>query len=196
MKTKMLLPFALLVISSIPAMAVNHTIEMIGLTYSPDSITVNVGDTVTWQGNFSFHPLSSTQVPTGAAQFSNSSGTSFSYPVEVEGEYTYRCTNHAPSMSGKFIAVDIATGIEKASGADIRIFPSVTTDFITVMRSGSNADRISIEVFNMGGRLVHETVSLIGNSAKIDLSPFSNGVYFIFIRNEQGILAEKKIVKQ
>ncbi len=66
-----------------------------GFTYSPSSLTVNVGDTVTWEGNFAVHPLVSGATcgqPDG--KFSNSSGSSFSYTFTAPGTYPYYCNVH------------------------------------------------------------------------------------------------------
>jgi plastocyanin len=76
----------------------------LGQTYDPSSISVAVGDTVQWQGAFSFHPLSSTTIPPGATSWHSGSGTVFSYVVEVPGTYNYQCDVHEPAMSGSFSA--------------------------------------------------------------------------------------------
>jgi len=78
-----------------------------GFAYSPTTLTVNVGDTVTWTGDFAMHPLASTTIPAGAAAFSRSSGTVFSYAVKVVGKYAYKCTLHA-GMVGSFSAVSLS----------------------------------------------------------------------------------------
>ena len=87
----------------------NHIIKFggtLGTVYSPSTLSVTVGDTVTWEGSFNSHPLSSTSVPDGAAEFSNGSGTSFSYTVMTPGEYDYQCDVHAGlGMTGSFSAV-------------------------------------------------------------------------------------------
>ncbi len=74
----------------------------LGLVYSPGSLTVKVGDTVTWEGDFSVHPLvsgASCGMPDG--KFSNSTGTSFSHTFTVAGTYPYYCSVHCASgMTG------------------------------------------------------------------------------------------------
>jgi plastocyanin len=93
----------------------------VGLTYSPDTFTATVGDTVRWQGNFSFHPISSTSVPAGADTWQNSTGTTFDYVIKVAGAYTYQCDVHAPAMVGSFSAV--LTGVEDTrSGSEPAMF--------------------------------------------------------------------------
>ena len=71
--------FLVLFLTTTGVNAVNHVIRFggtLGNNYSPSELSVAVGDTVTWQGNFGFHPLSSTIVPQGAGSF-NPSGKPF-----------------------------------------------------------------------------------------------------------------------
>jgi len=78
----------------------------VGLHYSPNSLGVFVGDTIRWQGDFLFHPLSSTSVPVGAASWHNETGTIFNYTVLIPGTYNYQCDNHFSfGMTGSFVAV-------------------------------------------------------------------------------------------
>ena len=96
------------------AMATLHVIQFggtLGLTYSPSSLSVSVGDTVEWRGDFSSHPLSSTTIPAGAASWHHATGTVFDYVVTVPGSYNYRCDIHwSLGMVGSFVAT--ATGVE------------------------------------------------------------------------------------
>jgi len=75
-----------------------------------------VGDTVTWQWVNGSHNTTcdgvfpGTLLPPGATPWSapiNSSATSYSYAIEVEGEYDYVCTIHAPNMAGVIIVVPL-----------------------------------------------------------------------------------------
>jgi plastocyanin len=87
------------------AQATVHVIKFggaLGSVYSPSSLSVSIGDTIQWQGSFSFHPLSSTTIPAGAASWQAASGTVFSYVVTVAGTYDYLCDVHQPAMAGSF----------------------------------------------------------------------------------------------
>lgn len=108
---------AVLLFAAMPLSATTHVIQFggaVGLTYSPNTLSVALGDTVEWIGDFSVHPLSSSTIPVGAAAWQNSVGTQFSYVVQVAGTYDYYCTVHGTSdgsgMAGSFTAT--ATGVE------------------------------------------------------------------------------------
>jgi plastocyanin len=74
-----------------------------GVVFSPDSVTVRVGGTVTftWAAGSSLHGVNWTSSPTTLPANSANliSGT---YPVTLNaaGTYTYNCTVHGASMSG------------------------------------------------------------------------------------------------
>lgn len=113
---------AFLVIASIMVLmvyqqssATTHIITFggsVGFAYSPNQLSVQVGDTIRWEGDFSTHPLSSVTIPSGAQTWHMGSGTVFSYPVKVAGEYQYHCDVHFTiGMTGTFTASN--TAVEK-----------------------------------------------------------------------------------
>jgi plastocyanin len=72
--------------------------------YNPSTVTINQGESVSWSGNFSSHPLrqvdgplSDVIVPGG---FANSSGTFFSQQFNTPGTYYFLCTFHGLAQFG------------------------------------------------------------------------------------------------
>ena len=76
------------------------------LGYSPNCLIISAGQTVTWVGNFSVHPLV-------GGEYRGDAGTSPTPIVRVDtgsdpkavtfatpGLYPYYCDNHAPTMEG------------------------------------------------------------------------------------------------
>ncbi|HQX10165.1 MAG TPA: hypothetical protein PKY66_07125 [Thermoflexales bacterium] len=67
--------------------------------YSPNVVTITVGESVSWSGSFSpFHPLrqvdgpaSDVPVPGG---FANNAGASYSVMFNTAGTFYYQCANH------------------------------------------------------------------------------------------------------
>jgi plastocyanin len=105
-------------LSTSTLMATTHLVQFggsFGFKYSPTSLFVSVGDTIRWQGDFGFHPLRSTTIPASAQSWSNSTGTVFSYVVQISGTYLYQCDNHGPDMSGSFTATSATAVDDKAS---------------------------------------------------------------------------------
>ena len=88
----------------------SHTINTVGDTFYPSSLTVNVGDTVTWNNTQGFHNINATQVtfasnPEGFGNSVAAAGWSFQWIFTLAGTYDYQCDPHAGiGMSGVIIA--------------------------------------------------------------------------------------------
>src|SRR3972149_2724295 len=81
----------------IKSQATTVTVKILSSSFSPNSITVNVGDTVLWMWETNFHSSTSTSVPVSANAWDSgtlNSGATFKYVVSVAGEYKYKCTPH------------------------------------------------------------------------------------------------------
>ena len=101
---------ALFLLTAATAHATTHIIKFggsLGKKYAPKSITVAVGDTIIWTGNFDDHPLSLIKSPPGATGFMHiEKGTKFIYIVKVAGNYEYQCDEHIDEgMVGSFVAI-------------------------------------------------------------------------------------------
>jgi len=73
-----------------------------------------------------------------------------------------------------------------------KVFPNPTSEFLSISwQENNDAD---IEIVAVKGRFI---TSLTGNNnqAKIDVSEFTNGIYFIRISNNKGETVKKKFVK-
>ncbi|MDG1842218.1 MAG: plastocyanin/azurin family copper-binding protein [Crocinitomicaceae bacterium] len=91
-----------------PVINVNHTVQTSGMAFSPDSITINLGDTVTFINTSGNHNVNGTTAtfPSNPASFGNSLGTgwTFTHVFTVAGTYDYQCDPHAGmGMTGKVI---------------------------------------------------------------------------------------------
>ena len=81
-----------------------------------DCLIVNVGDTVTWTGSFTSHPLSGGLGANGAIgpmpdpnspiTTSDQSGATASVTFDTAGTYPYYCTIHVSSMLGTIYVVE------------------------------------------------------------------------------------------
>jgi plastocyanin len=114
MANRWLLPAIFGLALGFSASAATHIISFEGNfkpAYSPSQITVAVGDTISWRGDFNEHPLAFLSVPKGAARFSNFSGDQFDYVVKTVGTYRYQSNMpHSLAMIGMFVATSAAEG--------------------------------------------------------------------------------------
>jgi plastocyanin len=72
------------------------TVDISGFAFSPASVTVKVGESVTWTNKDSV-PHTVTAADGSFDSGSLAQGASFSFTFQKAGTYTYRCTVH-PSM--------------------------------------------------------------------------------------------------
>lgn len=81
----------------------NVEVTFASFSYAPELVYITAGDSVTWQGNFFAHPLTSDD----GLWATQSSGDSFSYTFQNAGVFLYYCTIHGgpggAGMSGQVI---------------------------------------------------------------------------------------------
>jgi plastocyanin len=188
------------------APAANHVISFggtIGLNYSPDQLNVSVGDSITWQGSFSAHPLSSISVPAGAASFQKSTGSTFTYPVQVAGNYTYECDIHASSgMNGSFNALvtDIREqeSLQKPSAFRLsQNYPNPFNAETQIQFDLASTQRISLKIYALTGAEIATLVdgSLPAGRFKVyfDAGNLASGIYFYRLISDH-IVATKRMI--
>jgi plastocyanin len=166
--------------------AATYTISFGNYAYSPNQLSVKVGDTIVWAGDFSMHPLSSTSVPQSAATWHVTSGSSFSYVVHVAGQYNYQCDIHfSIGMVGSFTATGAGTisrEMKPFSGnidRGIVYFPSLRA--IVVGTGALASDLITFTLYDAQGRLIIAMAAGAGSPAAarmVDVSALQSGLYF------------------
>jgi amicyanin len=96
---------ALVVLLPIPGAraGTDHAIEIADFAFQPGTVTITVGDTVTWTNR---DPVVHTATSTAGAFDSGELGTGESYQVTFTepGTFDYLCTPH-PSMTGRIVVL-------------------------------------------------------------------------------------------
>jgi plastocyanin len=85
-----------------PPPSQSNTVTMINISYSPSTLTVSKGTTVTWQNNDGVTHTSTSDDglwDTGNIAPGSSKGVTFS----IAGTFKYHCTIHGPNMSGTIV---------------------------------------------------------------------------------------------
>jgi plastocyanin len=115
MKLKLYIFIAIILLSGIQpdkSLAIKHIVHVGSFYFSPNTLNVNVGDTIRWVWDNGSHTTTSATLPAGAPTWDspiNSASQSFEYKVVVAGVHNYVCTPHA-SMGhiGSFTATGAA----------------------------------------------------------------------------------------
>ena len=84
----------LLAMSALPALAANFSVTASGLVFSPSSITINTGDTITWNNLFG-HTVTGNAANEPFCGSSTPPGGTCSVTFNAAGTFTYRCIPHA-----------------------------------------------------------------------------------------------------
>jgi plastocyanin len=90
------------------ARGATHTVDIAGFAFSPSTLTIAVGDTVTWTNS---HSEAHTATASGGAFDSGTlnPGQSFSFTFTAAGSFPYVCNFH-PEMTGTITVQAAAAG--------------------------------------------------------------------------------------
>src|SRR5690348_10149497 len=78
-----------------PAHAASQSVTMAHYAFSPATITVHAGDTVTWTNtDVAPHDVTTTSSPVAVHSGTLSTGQSWTYTFTVPGAYHYICSIH------------------------------------------------------------------------------------------------------
>jgi hypothetical protein len=158
-------------------------INQTGTSFSPSSLTVNVGDIVRWVWSDGSHTTTSKSIPVGAQIWDSpltSSSTSFEYTVTVAGSYSYVCTPHeSMGMVGSFTAVVPTAVDDNLLSMGITIYPNPASSFINISTE-MNGDVLLSDVLGKWlKKFKISELSVNNDSYQMDLSELVDGIYII-----------------
>lgn len=140
------------------------------------TLTANGASTYTWS--------------TGANGASIVVSPTITTTYTVNGTYSNGCTNSSTITQN----VDACIGIKEHNvSSTIKIYPNPTKDKIEFILSNSSTD-IKIKILNSLGQAVLEDKRTNSNKFTLDVSNYTNGIYFVEVESNQGI-SRAKFVK-
>jgi plastocyanin len=118
---------AILAVAARDAFAANASVGINNFAFAPGSVTVNVGDTVTFTNNQAGIPHTATSDTPGIFDSGAiGGGSSFtSQPLNTPGTYTYHCEIH-PSMTGTVIVAGAQAATATAAPPTPTTAPAAT----------------------------------------------------------------------
>jgi len=205
MKEKFLLS-VLLLSTGLTGFCTTWTITNSGMTFTPASITIILGDSVnfiiaaahnavevsdsTWNAN------DNTALPGG---FQAPFGGGLILPAQlVEGIHYYVCYPHAPDAMKGIIIVQHHEGINEIyTDIEVNAYPNPSADGAFQIQTGNGQWATgNMEIYNVFGEKIISGYKAIFSSGKLnlDLSELPAGNYFARIRTSSGIFYSKLTV--
>lgn len=205
---KLLLSFMLLALLNGVGFAAKHTITNVGTTFSPDSIGIAVGDTVTFTISSSHNAVEVTKATWDADGITPKAG-GFNVPYgggsvsfATAGIRYYVCQTHASLGMKGIINVGNVNAISTVTSdiPAISVYPDPSVDFFTVSYSLGIGSAISIKLINIAGvevRDLYNDYQIAGDYKQIFYiaNGLSEGIYFISINSANGSTVKKLLIR-
>lgn len=192
----------LLILKTVSSFGTQHPVTTSGFTFTPDSISANVGDTIKFNISGIHSALEVSQATWNAN--SNTSNGGFSVPfgggmtvVNTVKTYYYVCGNHyAMGMKGR-IVVTIPNGVNALTNTPVNfeMFPNPVSTGVTIKTNLPAGKENQIRIFDRVGKCIYQKNN-ISPVQYLDLSEFASGVYFVAIKSEDIFLEKKLIVSR
>lgn len=173
------------------ASATIQVVQVASFQFTPNTMSVNVGDTVRFTWLDGSHTTTSVTIPNVAAPWDspmNSSITQFDYKVTVAGSYSYKCTPHAGmGMVGAFNASDV-TGIPSINGETsiTTIFPNPFNNELIIEQGNEFPEYSQFIICDILGKQLKtfyfENISPLSGKRKIDVAELPKGVYLVTLK--------------
>ncbi len=211
MKKNLLFLICILIFVSNTINAKNYTIVNVGMTFSPALLTIEVGDTVTFnlaaihgvnQVSKSVYNASGNTLLTGGYQMAVGSLTGF-HVFTAPDTFYYVCPPHAVlGMKGIIIVnAKSATSIETLQYGKISLYPNPANNIINLKLTLISASKVNIDLYDMTGRnvlnLLHAQLSEgeFNQSFNLDKN-IPSGRYFIQLTCANGCYAVPLIISR
>jgi plastocyanin len=195
-------------IIALGAKAATFTVSVSGFAYSPNTLTVTVGDMVVFTGISGTHPTAQVDATTYAANGTTtlSSGwgvktSNFTVSISSPGTIYYVCQNHVGSGMKGTITVN-STGVKENTNIlqGFSLFPNPAQSDIKVGFSLGTTTEVSVKLFNLLG----QEISVLSPSAPFSQGNYNlsfalplyinNGTYFVAITANEKTVIKKLIV--
>ncbi|MBL4862570.1 MAG: T9SS type A sorting domain-containing protein [Crocinitomicaceae bacterium] len=176
-----------------------------GFTFTPSSITINVGDTVRWTNSGGNHNVNGTTLtfPSNPESFGNATGFgwTYSYVFNTAGTYDYRCDVHISVGMVGDITVLPPMGIDELGaftiGSISSIYPIPAYEQVVIEISPElllqNAPLIVI-VYDLMGKEIARKQTVYDSIVRFDTEKWSNSIYIVHLQRDAQIIGTEKII--
>ena len=151
----------------------------------------NNADVTLWNIRYRVANGQWTSATTGTNQYAISGlAEETTYEVQVQADCG---NNNLSEWSDMLTVTTLPNGIDNYLINNIALYPNPANEYIDVRIDG-DINVTSMEVFDVYGKLIN-TVNVVENPTRINVSGLANGMYFVRVTTEQGV-ATKTFVKK
>lgn len=171
---------------------IKHNVVASGMSFTPSTLTISMGDTVQWDNISGFHNVNGTQAtyPSNPVSFGNgpaSAPWTYIFVFNTIGVYNYNCDVHGTGMSGT-ITVQPATTINEIKNDKlISVFPNPTREYFTI---NLNKSYQTVSLYNVTGELVKK----FNPSNKYFVNDLSKGIYILSVEIDENNKIDDKLI--
>jgi len=141
--------------------AASYTVTISGFSYSPATLTVNIGDVVTIQASGG-HPLAEVDQTTwnanGTSTLSTGWGiktTNHTFTISLMTNIYYVCTAHVTmGMKGQIIVNPLSVTEQQISFNNVNVFPNPASNKIQIEFSSIGNNPVNAVLFDITGRKI------------------------------------------
>lgn len=206
---QVLLLFSVFILLSNDGKAENFNVAISGFSYSPATLTVNVGDVVNIEAS-AFHPLVQVNQATWDANgntllsggFSSSANFALTITAAMAGTAIYyACSNHAISGMKGQINVNVISGTTESRAYDFnfKVFPNPVSTDAWLNISTKKSEKISFSLYDLKGRFVTQFADITIQAGDItvpfDVPPLQKGLYILQMRTSQGLIRKQIVIQ-
>jgi Plastocyanin len=202
----LIIGLVMVVLGTVPAKSAQYTINNVGTTFSPNTLSIKVGDTVNFVLASNHNALEVSQATYDAN--GNTSNGGFSVPFgggtvvfHNAGTYYFVCQPHAALGMKGIITVSAATGVTDIHGVspDLQIYPNPVTDYVKVAYVLNHNAKVTITLSDMSGREVAGLLSDFRGTGKweetFNLGSLTPGLYLLMVRKDNETVKQKLIIR-
>lgn len=189
------------------AKAAQVNVNISGFSYSPDAITVNVGDVVIIEANTT-HPLIQVSQANWNANngildgFSSTSNYSLTITAGMAGTTIYYgCSAHFSSGMKGQITVNVVSGISENQirPFNFTVYPNPVTADSWMNVSVKSAGRISITVYDINGRVIRHLIDQQVKAGEFTIAfpvnELQKGTYIVQMRTAKERLEKQILIR-
>jgi len=173
----------------------NYSIVATGNNWFPDTLTIEVGDSVTFtNNNQGLHNINGTTVtypsnPESFGMLASSQNWIYGHRFNTPGNYSYRCDVHSSMMTGS-IKVNPPAGITENINS-FGLYPNPVEDLLTLKVPYSNYEIIVSDM--LGNEILKREMN---EENVLDLSKLNSGPYLISVYLNGTVTDTQRFVKK